>query len=210
MENYPRLDKTIHDSRYRVILTAMGTMVFNFGYALYLAVLGWIFHSFWFAALCAYYLFLSGIRFVAVIYVHRSQNDKAVIKKIVGGMLIALSVILAGSNYYSIVHEVVSGKGTIVMITIAAYTFCKVGIAIYKVIKERKFQSTFLTVVRNISFADAAASVLSLQRSMLTSFEGMNPMEIRLMNIVTGAVICLLIFVMGLSMLVKTNRKPRC
>lgn len=82
------------------------------------------------------------------------------------------------------------------MISIAAYTFCKVIIAIVNAVKIAKHKSPLLATIRNITCADAAASILSLQRSMLVSFKGMSNSDIILMNTLTGVFICLFVFML--------------
>lgn len=64
-----------------------------------------------------------------------------------------------------------------------------------------------LITIRNIALADAAVSIFSMQRSMLVSFEGMTPENIRIMNICTGIGVCLLVFLLGLIMAIGLNKK---
>ena len=61
-------------------------------------------------------------------------------------------------------------------------------------------------VIRNIRYAEVAASVLTLQRSMLVSFGSMDHRQIRFMNAMTGAAVCLFVLLLGVSMIAKSNR----
>lgn len=98
----------------------------------------------------------------------------------------------------------------IVMITIALYTFIKITLATVNLVKTKgKKVSVTLNTLRHISFADAAVSIFSLQRSMLVSFGGMAEGNIRIFNIVVGSVVCFVVFLLGLGLLgIHTKQKP--
>lgn len=201
----------LHNGRYRIVLTTFTVLVINIGYALYNGVLGIIYGSLWFLTMFAYYAILSAMRFGTVLCERRNnkteeRKSEMFVMKFAGIMLIILSFVLAGSVYYSTVFEVAKKNGKIVMITIATYTFYKITVAIINMVKVKKHNSPLLTTIRNISCADAAVSVLSLQRSMLISFEGKSNSEIGLMNVITGAVVCLFVLTLGVIMSVRYNR----
>lgn len=81
--------------------------------------------------------------------------------RFLGGMLILLAVILAVSSWLSFQYDVAVVYSEIMMIAIAAYTFYKMTMAIVNAIKAGKQQSLWLTAIRNIGCADAAASLLT-------------------------------------------------
>ena len=112
------------------------------------------------------------MRFSAVLYDHQSAKNspsfsEQFLFRFVGGMLTLLSVILALSVYLSFQYDAAIVHSEILMITIATYTFYKITMAIINAAKARKQQSLWLRAIRNIGCADAAASLLTLQRSML-------------------------------------------
>ena len=71
----------------------------------------------------------------------------------------------------------------------------------------RRYPLPLHGVIRGIGYAETAASVLTLQRSMLVSFEGMGEADIRTMNLLTGGGVCLFVFALGVGMLKKGKRK---
>lgn len=148
----------------RVIISATAGFGMNLAYALYHGISGMMTGFLWLLLLCAYYMILSVMRFSAILYDHRNVKKPPF-----------------------------SESQEIMMITIAAYTFYKAAMAIVNAIKARRQQSSWLTAIRNIGCADAAASLLTLQRSMLVSFGGMSNRDISLMNALTGAGVCTLI-----------------
>ena len=65
--------------------------------------------------------------------------------------------------------------------------------------KKKVISHTTNTLI-NISFVDALVSIVSLQRSMLVSFDGMTATEIRIMNVATGSAVCIIVFLLGLNL----------
>lgn len=195
------------DKRYRIVSFAICGFSINILYALYNGTLGIISHSIWFLSLCAYYTVLSSMRFGVIMQDRRNISTENFITKFCGIMLIVLSLVLSGSVYLSLTHNVAVKHQEIIMITIATYTFYKVVLAIVNTIKIRKENSLLLSTIRNIGCADAAVSILSLQRSMLVSFGEMELDKIYMMNTLTGAGVFIIIIVLGISMIVKSLKK---
>lgn len=187
------IGKIIKDPKRRILFASAASLA----YAIYNGGLGIIYGSLWFMTLSAYYIILSVMRFAAVLCGIKGVQDQEFVMRFTGIMLILLSLVLAGSVCYSLRFEVARVNGTIVMITIATYTFYKVIAAFIRAAKTVKRRVFLLTALRSIACADAAASVLSLQRSMLVSFEGLSEAEIKLMNTLTGIGVCLFIFISG-------------
>ena len=121
--------------------------------------------------------------------------------KFSGVLLVVLGIVLAAVNYISLSQNIASKHEEIVMITIATYTFYKITMAILKAVKQHKNPSPLLKTIRSIGYAEVSASILTLQRSMLVSFGSMESGQIRFMNAVTGAAVCLFVLILGLSMI---------
>lgn len=118
-----------------------------------------------------------------------------------------LSFILAGIVYISLSQNVAVKHHEIVMISIATYTFCKITVAVIKAIKQRKNTAPLLTVIRTIGYAEVAASILTLQRSMLVSFGTMDNADIDLMNGLTGLAVCLFILLLGVFTILRSSKE---
>ena len=128
--------------------------------------------------------------------------------KLCGVLLILLNFVLAGAINISLSQNIATKYGEIVMVTIATYTFSKITMTVIKAVKQRKNPSPLLSVIRSISYAEVAAFVLTLQRSMLVSFGKMNDTDIHTMNTLTGSVVCLFILILGISLIIRgTKRK---
>ena len=96
------------------------------------------------------------------------------------------------------------------VITIAAYTFYKIITSVINMIKVRKLQFPILITIRNIGVADALVSVLTLQMTMLASFQERSTLDMDQTNAMTGMAVCILISLLGISMIsysYKRNKK---
>lgn len=195
-----------------MILSAAITFAFNLLYAIYHCILGILNLSFWFIAMCAFYGVLAIMRFSAVLCErnrqHSPDNDTEwFVMRLSGLLLVVLGILLAAVNYISLSQNIATRHEEIIMITIATYTFYKITMAIVKAVKQRKDPSPLLRTLRNISYAEAAASTLTLQRSMLVSFGSMSAGTGNFMKAVTGAAVCLFVLILGLSMVIKSKGK---
>ena len=198
----------IKEQHSQIILFAFFNFFLNLLYAFYHGVLGVINQSVWFIITCAYYVVLSTMRLSAVLCKRKNKNTSSddieyFVMKLCGVLLILLSFILAGAVYISLSQNIATRYSEIVMITIAAYTFYKITMTIIKAVKQHKIPSPLLSVIRSIGYAEAAASVLTLQRSMLVSFGEMSNTDIYTMNILTGSAVCLFVLILGIAMIIR-------
>ena len=192
--------------RYQKV-SVKGVLCLHLLYAGYHGVLGIMQSSIWFLALCAYYLILSVMR-VCVLYADRHDRQyficqKQFIEKISGVLLLLLSVALMGVIAISLSHDIAVKYDTIMMITIATFVFVKIGFAIWRALHRRKKRSVSMELLKNISLAEAAASVFTLQRSMIASFGECENGWI--VDDITAAVVCL--FVMGIGFQILFRKK---
>nr|WP_283245820.1 hypothetical protein [Ligaoa zhengdingensis] len=204
----------IQEQRFRALFsTALGLSV-NLLYAFYHGALGVVNQSLWFVAMCAYYIILSSMRFSAVLcgWKRKSvvpEDTEYFVAKLCGGLLALLSFILAVVVSISLSQNVAVKHGEIVMITIATYTFYKITIAIIRAIKQRKNTAPLLTVIRTIGYAEVAASLLTLQRSMLVSFGPMDDTSMDIMNGLTGISVCLFILLLGIFTISRSSKERK-
>lgn len=199
------------DPRRNVLLTALIAFCCNFLYALYHGVLGVLQISLWFLAICAFYSILAVMRFCVVLCGWKAKDAAEVsdvfMMKIAGLLLLLLSVVLAGINFISLTQNVATAYGKITMIMIAAYTFGKIVAVIIKAVRQRKNCDPLFQVLRNISYAEVAGAVLTLQHSMLISFGSMAESKIHMLNALTGAGVCLFILLLGVYMIMKSRKE---
>lgn len=141
-------------------------------------------------------LFLCDVRFLCLARRNevclRSPSQGRTRKRhcvLTGCMLLVLALVLSLTHFLSLSQNMVSKHGTILMITVAAYIFLKFGFAIHRVVKAKRQPSLRFSSIRTIGYAEVAAAVLTLQRSMLVSFDEMDVQKASALNAATGAVV---------------------
>ena len=213
IQKRPLGKRIIEEHRYRVIRTASVGFGVNLLYAFYHGVIGVINLSLWFITMCGYYTILGIMRFSAVICDRRSGAEairtEYFLMRLIGVLLLILSLLLSGVIYISLAQKIAIAHDEILMITIATYTFYKITLAIIHAVKRGKDPSPLLAAIRNIGYAEVAVSILTLQQSMLASFGSMPESQARIMNILTGAVVCIFVFCLGVAMIISKNKKER-
>ncbi len=178
-------------------------LVFNLLFALGNSAVGLITHSWWFFTVGAYYAILTVTRF-SVLQMRRRAEDEDTgrfVRRVTGILLLGLALCLAGINTLSAVETRGTVFHEIVMIAIATYSFTKITVAIIGLSRARRASSQTLVTLRHLSLADAFVSIYSLQRSMLVSFPGMQPGEIRLFNILTGTAVFIILLLLGINLI---------
>lgn len=201
-------NRYINDNRYRTTLSATFSFSINVIFSLYNILLGHFSDTNWYIILGIYYFVLSVIRLSAVLHEKKSKkNREFLVMRFSGAMLIELSTILAAMVWIDAKKSMATTHHEIIMITIALYTFTKLTFAIINAVKVKKTYSPVLITIRNISCADAAASILSLQRSMFASFGDSTAKDTFIMNICTGVAAFSFVLFLGIRMI--TIKKDR-
>lgn len=178
----------------------------NSACALYHGALGALHRSVWFSAMCAFYLLLAAARFGVVVCGAQRGRAQRFVQAAAGGMLAGLSAVVAWLNTLSLSQDIAAVYGTITMISVAAFTTGKVSAAAVCAVRQRRKGPPF-AALNGIRCAEAAASVLTLQRSMLVSFGAMPPETRRMMNALTGAGVCLFVLLAGVCLILKTGKE---
>lgn len=204
-----KIGSVLSDKQRRTYAIMCVTLILNAAYTAYNGVLGVMHSSYWFLTMTAYYAILAVMELFILGYKWRVRGEEAerIATRFTGIMLIALSIVLCGMSYLGAFHDSAERYGTIVMITIAAYTFWKLSTAIVNFVKAGKRASLSIRAFRAITCANAVVAIYSLQRSMLVSFEGMDSADILIMNMVTGAAVYFIVLALGISLILKSRRE---
>ncbi|MFA6667322.1 MAG: hypothetical protein WCS51_03080 [Bacilli bacterium] len=123
-------------------------------------------------------------------------------------LLFLLIIIIGFSIYVSIVYGINTKHIDINMITIAAYTFYKVIIAIINLTKAKKNNETSMYVFRSINIIDALVSLFNLELSMFACF-GTNKESYsqHLTNIIAGFCLSLILIGISITIIVISTKK---
>ena len=206
------------DYGYRTVITTFLSTGINVAYMVYNGVFGILNQSVWFNTMAVYYCLLGGMRFHSVGVKRRTdrmENREAARQKELlvlrrdGILLFLMTVALSGMVFLTISENMDRSHSEIHAIAIAAYTFYKITISLMNMWKSRKMDSPILQAIRNIGFADALVSMISLQTVMLSSFQSDGQENFgTIMNGALGLVVCMIIVLMGVRMIyVSVKRK---
>lgn len=202
-----RVKKFFEHYSVRAFVYAACSIVFNICYVVFGIIIANLEQSAWLGVLVGYHVFLIIPR-ATVIQTKRNdgdretQNVRAYAYCGFALMLLALAVVpvirmvLNDQNAY---NYFVSG---IVYVTaIATYSFVKLAIALYNLKKVHSSDDMSLKAIKNVSFADALISIFALQAMMLKELG--NASDLSVLNPITGGLVAIFIFAMGLYMMVR-------
>lgn len=206
----PLGERFLADYTFRTILTTLPAFLINVAYTVYNGVIGIMNQSVWFITMAVYYSLLGIMRYRAVSTgrkISRLDDREQIRKKELsviktdGILLLVLNLALSGVVLLTIAQDTAKRYSEIMVISIAAYTFYKITMAVVNMVKVRKTKSPILITIRNIGAADALVSMLTLQAAMFASFQDKNSLNSNQMNAITGLSVCILISILGISMI---------
>lgn len=206
----------LEDYKFRTILTTLLGFLLNVAYTIYNGVLGIVSASPWFITMAVYNGLLMVMRYQAVSTQRRIsqmkdpeqiQKKQLAVLRTDGILLLVLNLALSGVVLLTIAKDAAKRYSDVIVITIAAYTFLKVTMAVINMVKVRSMNSPILTVIRNVGVANALVSILTLQTTMLASFQEGSSLDANLMNAITGLGVSILIAVIGIRMIYQASKK---
>ncbi len=219
LESYKTTNRLMHDYEYRTLFFARLSFFINTGFAIFTAILGILEKSIWYGALASYYIILSLLRYIITRNGNKltrldvKHNENLVHKKSKIYLACGISMlVLTFAMIVPVVLMVINLKQTNYIFdwfifAIAAYTFYKVVLAIYNLIKAKKSKDRLIQSLKNINLADAGVSLLSLQVSLIAIFGGSETATaMAALNIITGAVVLGVVAVLGIIMIVGGSR----
>lgn len=214
IKKHPLLDYLDSHYRERTFMSAVPGFTVNCLFTAFNLFIGIRQISAWYITLGVYYLMLGIMRFRFLHYEIGNRKKKLVTEKQewrlffqYGWALILMSIVLSGM----VILVVNKGAGkeypAYIIYVVAIYTFIKVISATVNMVKARKFKSPQVMGIRNIGYADALVSILSLQTAMFTIFDERN-IELRTkMNEITGTCVCTAVIFIGIMMVISAERK---
>ena len=202
------------DTRLRVNVSLFGSFAWNSLYGIFQLWLGFYHHTFWFYSLGGYYICLAIMRFFLVRHTGKYAPGEKMKTELVkyracGIVLLVMNLALALIVFFMVYWNRTFEHHMITAIAMAAYTFTAFTVAIVNVIRYRKYNSPVFSASKIISLAAAFVSMLTLESTMLTTFNDgtMTAAEQKLMLGATGGVISVLIVSTAVYMIVIGTRK---
>lgn len=200
---------------FRTLIFATISLVINVGYVALHVVLAFTGDAFyWFIFLAGYYTILVVLRSVIILYHKRkgknqlssTETMQLELKKYrtCGIILMLIPFTLAVPIAQIIMLDRAFIHAGLAIFAFSAYSFYKIIMAIYNVIKSRKHTDVTIQAVRYVSLSDALVSIFALQTAMFHEFSKGSGYGFA--NIITGSVVCLLTFLIGLGMVIKSYK----
>ncbi len=214
-------ERYLDDQDFRIWLTASFSFAFNLIYALYNHILGALSGEIWFTVMSGYYMILGAMR-LGVVYARKkiditketngiSENELSIMN-FCGILLIVLAFEFAASAYLSFVFDIAAEYDTLIMISVSVYTAIRMVFAVKNMIRAHKKRSPLLSIMRDISCADAAASVFALLRSILICYVTVQNLMSTIyarFTLVFAVFTILFVFGLGANLLIKVKRHRR-
>ncbi len=202
------------DVRLRTNVTLTGSFLWNGAYAALQLGLGIYHDSIWFYSLAAYYCSLAVMRLFLVQHTLRHKpgdNLKKELKhyRTCGTIFLFMNLALSGMMLQMIRENRIVQHHEITTIAMAAYSFTSLTLAIINVFRYRKYNSPAISAARAISLAAACVSMLTLEHTMLTTFQttDMTRQTKQLFLGISGGAVSAFIIAMAIYMIVQSNQK---
>lgn len=201
-----RLSTDIH---FRVNLTLYGSFIWDVAFATFQLTLGFYHNSAWFYSMSAYYIVLAIMRFYLLGHTRSYKpNEKLTMETtkycVCGWLLLVLNVTLTIIISYIVYLNKTFTHNKITTITLAAYTFATFTYAIINIFKYAKYKSPVYSATKLITLVAACVSMLTLEATMLTTFDDdPSPQFRQIMLACTGFIVFAFSIAVAIGMLVK-------
>lgn len=215
-ENNRYIQRWRNDKHLRVNVSLSGSLIWNTAYAVFQMGLGMWHRTFWFYSIAGYYFALAGMRFFLVRYTSRHKPSEQMREELrkyraCGIVFLLMNLILSVMIFFMVYWDRTFHHSKITTIAMATYTFGALTMAIVNVVKYRKYNSPVYSASKAISLAAACVSMLTLESTMLTTFDKgtMDLTARRILLGISGGAVSVFIIVMAIYMLIQSNRKLR-
>lgn len=204
------------DARLRVNVSLYGSLMLNTAYAVFQLGLGFYHASFWYYSMAGYYISLAIMRFFLVQHTSRHKPGEKMQEELIkyrncGIVFFVMNMALSVMMFFMVYWNRTFRHHEITTIAMAAYTFTAFTLAIINVVKYRKYNSPVFSASKVISLAAACVSMLTLESTMLTTFDDgtLDILGRQIMLGASGGVVSVFIVTMAVYMIVQSNKKVK-
>lgn len=199
---------------------ALFSLCFSIAFAIMNGVIAVREQSVWYGALAGYYVLLVLFRGITVAADRLSKgkcNDErtyiSMQNKIhlgCGAFLVIVEIAMCVAVTQMVMYSRPVQGGTIFAIATATYTFYKIIMAIVHLVKASKYKDPVSQALRNLNFADACMSMVSLTVLLLSVFDEGNDSTFAIaMKACAGFAACAAVLAVATVMIVKAAKKLR-
>ena len=201
------LKKIKENIEFKIKLFLLISLIFNFGYAIFLFVVSQMYFSKWFFVMSLYYALLSTAR-IFIFFEINSQSPlrkKILIMRACGYFLLLLNLVVSVMIFLLIYTAPHAKYHEIIVITLAAYTFSALTLAIVNIVRYLKKNEYVYSCAKVISLISASVSMLTLTNTMLATFGSENELLRSIILPILSGVVAIFIIVCAILMIKKAN-----
>ncbi len=175
----------------------------------------YLFRSWWFVVLAAYYVILSLMRFLLVRYVRKREIGSSTLaewktSRVCACILLLVNLSLSGAVLMILYQDRGYDYGSILIYVIALYTFYSTIHAVVDIIKDRKLGSPIMSTAKIVSLSAALVSMLNLETAMFSQFGAdLSPENQRIFIILTGAGVSIIVVTLSVWLIVRATKEIR-
>lgn len=193
---------------YRTIIFSVFSFFVNLCFVAFQGVLGIITKSWWYITITIYYILLSLAKGLVLLSQKKYKSDSAKALKtyrFVGIILTFLMIAFSGIIVLIYKSDRYFEYAGLLIYVVSAFTFYKVVLAIYNIIKAKKQNNIFTQCFRNINLSASLISLLVLQIAMFKAFSPES--NTGFANALTGAGVAIIIVSIGIYMIASSTKK---
>ena len=199
------------DAAFRVKVSLYISLTINLMYAAMKFTAGLWYSSTWLGALAIYYIVVSVLRFVLLRYMRGDEDAQELREeykkyRLCGIWMLILNLSLTGIIFQMVWQNQGYRYPGFLVLVVAMYAFYAVSFSIVEMVKYRKYNRPVLLAAKNIRFATALVSLLTMETAMLAQF-GEDAAFQQRMTALTGAGVCVIVLGMSVYMIVKANKE---
>lgn len=220
VKDKPKVKSFFSNYGTRAYVYAAGSILFNTCYVVFGIVIANLERSAWLGVLVGYHVFLILPRVEVLLtakYRGKGKTDSDEMRQVRAYANCGLMLVMLAIAILPVIKMTIDDRNTynyftsavVYVISIATYTFVKLGISVYNFKKSHKQNDLSLIAVKNASLADALISLFTLQAMMLKELHPETDVTALAakMNPAVGVLISIGIFALGLHMLVSGHKK---
>lgn len=201
------VDLTLRNQQFMGVAPLCVGALANAGLAIFNGVVGFSQASLWTQSMAAYFVVLCIMgSYVAACTVKPERHPVSNVMTVCGVCIIVLAASIAFFQYLTISESRNEGLHPVAMVGMAAFTFLTAVIAIVDATKARKgdgYQQAFL----RISIASMLGAMMVLEMQMLGTYAELTDASTTFaLEAASGAVVVLLLLVMGVSLIVRSRK----
>lgn len=207
------IQKWLSDVHLRINVLLYISLIWCAGFAIFQLSLGIYYKSFWFYSMFGYYFILCVMRFYLFNHTRKyraKEQIKIEYKKYIlcGWLLLFINLALTVIVFFIVYFDRTFNHSEIITITLAVYTFLSFTFAIINLVKYKKHKSPVYSASKIISLITACVSMITLETTMLTTFDsGNSPIFRRVIICFTGFAVITFAITMATIMIVRGNKQ---